>query len=234
MSINERTLQPGRPALLRLDSVEARLRRLIRVLTLIRVEQVRAELRQCSKMYSLVRMLYLSCVQQVVEDRSETAQSPESGVVKFHVGLPFFSRYGSCRTDLAHGFPCGRPMLAEGPVSHPKELFDVFTWEGRITSGQVQIAPALASEARTPKNYGLPGSAPPGSVYSGLTTLLRASAWCSWCTLAVNALFDIVKHQSGRRELRSSYPAIALHNESEKPDEHLTLIACTIGIKRTG
>lgn len=213
MSINERTLQPGRLALLRLDCVKARLRRLIRVLTLIRVEQVRAELRQCSKVHSLVRMLYLSCVQQVVEDRSETAQLPESGVVKFHVGLPVFSRYDSCRTDLAHGLPCGRQ----------KVLFDVVTWEGRITPGQVRIAPALAATVRglhTKKRYGLPRLVSPGSVCSDLTTVPRASAWCSWCTLAVNALFDIVKHQGESRELRSSYAAAALHNKSAKPREH--------------
>lgn len=223
VSIDERTLQPGRLALLRLDCVEARLSSLIRVLALIRVEQMRAELRQCSKMYSLLGMLYLTCVQQVVEDRGETAQLPESGVVEFHVGLPVFSRYGSCRTDLAHGFPCGRPVSPEGPVRHPKELFYVFTWERRITPGQVQIAPALAAKVRglhAKKRYGLPGLASPGSVCSGLTTVPRASAGRSWCTLAVNALFDIVKHQSERRELPSSCPAIALHNKSAKPDEH--------------
>ncbi len=63
------------------------------VLTLIRLEQVRAELCQCSKMFSLVRMLDLTCIQQVVENRSETAQVPEIGVVEFHVGLPVFGQY---------------------------------------------------------------------------------------------------------------------------------------------
>jgi hypothetical protein len=53
-------------------------------------------------MYRLVGMLYLTRVQQVVEYRSETAQLPESGVVKFHVGFPIFGRYSTCGTKLAH------------------------------------------------------------------------------------------------------------------------------------
>lgn len=120
VSIDERTLQPGRPALLRLSCIEARLRRLIRVLTLIRLEQVRAELRQCGKMYSLVRMLDLTCVQQVVENRRETAQLPEIGIVKFHVGFPVFS------------------VSPEQPLSDPAEGLHAFTWEGRIRSVQVR------------------------------------------------------------------------------------------------
>jgi hypothetical protein len=109
VSIDERTLQRGGLALLRLSCIEARLCRLIRVLTLIRLEQVRAELRQCGKMYSLVRMLDLTCVQQVVENRSETAQLPEIGVVKFHAGLPVFS------------------VSPEHPLSDPAEGLDAFT-----------------------------------------------------------------------------------------------------------
>src|SRR6266702_7028953 len=136
-------------------------------------------------------MLYLSCVQQVVEDRGETAQLPESGVVKFHVGLPVFSRYGSCRTDLAHGFPCGRPVSPEGPVGSPKALFDVLTWEGDITPGQVDSASARSEGSRLAhqKALRLTTAGVARVRMFGLTTLLRASAWCSWCTLAANALF---------------------------------------------
>jgi hypothetical protein len=85
--------------------------RLIGILTLIRLEQVRAELRQCRQMYSLARMPDLTCVQQVVENLSETAQLPEIGVVKFHVGLPVFS------------------VSPEEPLSDPVEVLDAVTWE---------------------------------------------------------------------------------------------------------
>jgi len=90
--------------LLRLDCVKACLRRLIRILALIRVKQVRAELRQGSQMHRLVRVLYLTRVQHVIECRSETAQLPEGGVVKFHVGFSIAGRYGTYGTKLAVGF----------------------------------------------------------------------------------------------------------------------------------
>jgi len=81
--------------LLRLNCVEACLRCFIRISALIRIKQVRAELRQCSQMHCLVRMLYLTCVQHVIECRGETAQPPEGCVVKFHLGLPVVGRYGT-------------------------------------------------------------------------------------------------------------------------------------------
>jgi hypothetical protein len=45
-----------------------------------------------SQVHRLVCVLDLSCVEYVIENRSETAQLPESGVVKFHVGPPVVSR----------------------------------------------------------------------------------------------------------------------------------------------
>jgi hypothetical protein len=70
---------------------------------LIRVGQLGAKLRQLGKLYGLARMLDFSCVKQVVEDRSETAQLPESGVVEFHYGLPVADTAHG-RTEPNHGF----------------------------------------------------------------------------------------------------------------------------------
>src|ERR1700758_353892 len=79
--------------LLRLKRVEASLRSLTRVLAVIRVEQRCAQLRECREMHSLARVFELSRVQDVVEDRSEPAQLPESCDVQFHVVPPEAKRW---------------------------------------------------------------------------------------------------------------------------------------------
>lgn len=94
---------------MRLDCIKVRLRRLIRVLTLIRLEQVRAELCQCSKMYSLVRMLDLTCIQQVVENGSHTAQLPETASPSFMLDFLSSADTADAARAVAHGFPRAVP-----------------------------------------------------------------------------------------------------------------------------
>lgn len=69
---------------LRIGLVDACLRGLVGMRRAISVEQHRAELCECRETRGLVRMFDFACVEYIVEDRGETAQSPECLRIEFH------------------------------------------------------------------------------------------------------------------------------------------------------
>jgi hypothetical protein len=70
-ALAEAASQPRRNESLRLKGVEASLRDLVRVHAVICVEKFWTQLGERREIYSLVRVLDLSCVQYVIEDRRE-------------------------------------------------------------------------------------------------------------------------------------------------------------------
>ena len=69
---------------LRIGLVDACLRSLVGMRGAISVRQRRAELCECRETHGLVRMFDFACVEYIVEDRGETAQSPECLRIEFH------------------------------------------------------------------------------------------------------------------------------------------------------